>query len=115
MKITILSSNEQVLAELGARIRAARIDTPLTQAELAERAGLSPYTVANLERGHDVNLGSLLSVLRALGMLENANALVPETLARPVDVARLGHARQRATSPSRRTNDASAWQWGDER
>ena len=81
MKITILSSNEQVLAELGARIRAARIDTPLTQAELAERAGLSPYTVANLERGHDVNLGSLLSVLRALDMLENADALVPETLA----------------------------------
>ena len=115
MKITLLSSNEQVLAELGARIRAARIDTPLTQTELAERAGLSPYTVANLERGRDANLGSLLSVLRALGMLENADALVPETLARPADVAQLGHARQRATSPSKRKAGTGTWQWGDER
>lgn len=115
MKITLLTSNEQVLAELGARIRAARIDTPLTQVELAERAGISPYTVANLERGRDVNLGSLLSVLRALGMLENADALVPEALARPSDVARLGRARQRAASPSRRPDGAGAWQWGDER
>ena len=114
MKITMLSSNEQVLGELGRRIRAARIDTPLTQAELAQRAGVSLSTVAKLERGEDVRLSSLLDIQRALGLLASADALAPEALARPSDLARMGKPRERARSAAKDAQPGT-WKWGDER
>lgn len=114
MGITILSSNEQALAEIGARLRAMRIDIPLTQEELADRAGVSLSMVARLERGQDVRFGNLISVLRALGLLGNLDALVPAATVRPTDVAKLGKARQRAASSSRRNASSGAWTWGDE-
>ena len=114
MTIDFLSSNEQILEELGKRIKAARIDTPLTQDELAERAGISLSTVAAIERGADARMGSYLCMLRALGMLENVNAFVPEIPLRPTQLAELGRGRKRATSPSHRKAANDAWAWGDE-
>ena len=115
MTIDSLSSNERVLEELGRRIKAARIDTPLTQEELAERAGISLSTIAAIERGADARMASYLCVLRALNMLENANAFVPEQPVRPTQLAKLGRERKRATSPTRRKDSNDAWAWGDER
>ena len=114
MVITMLSSNEQVLGELGSRVRAARIDMPLTQAELAKRAGVSLSTVAKLERGEDVRFTSVLDVLRALGMLAAVDSLVPHASARPTDLARMGKPRQRARSVANGAS-ANAWEWGDGR
>ena len=112
MVITALSSNEQALRELGTRIRAARIDMPLTQAELAARAGVALSTVAKLERGEDTRLSSMLDILRALGMLGALDTLVPEATPRPSDLAKLGKPRQRARH--HKTPTPSAWKWGDE-
>lgn len=115
MVITSLSSDEQVLWEVGARVRRMRIDTPLTQEQLAVRAGVSLSVVARLERGGDVRLSGLVSILRALGLLANLDALVPDVVVRPSDIAGLGHARQRASSTSRKTTGVShGWKWGDE-
>ena len=113
--ITMLDSNESIIKELGARVRSARIAHPLTQAELAVRAGVSVGTIANLERGKDVSLSCLLNVMRALGILSNVEALVPSASPRPSDVATLGHARKRASSANARKADAPTWVWGDER
>ena len=51
----------------------------LTQAQLADRAGVSRSTVQNLERGDGgVSLENLLRVLRALGLMDRlAHALDP--------------------------------------
>ena len=114
MIIDRLSSNEQVLKELGERVRAIRIDMPLTQAELAQRAGVSLRTVANLEAGRDVKLDSLLSVLRALGLLANVELLVPEPLVRPLALLDTPARRRRATSPKKRSTPHEGWKWGDE-
>lgn len=114
MVITMLTSNEQALGEIGSRIRSARIETPLTQAELAKRAGVSLSTVAKLERGEDVRFSSVLDVLRALGMLGAVDSLVPQVLARPSDLARAGKPRQRARSAAKGAS-SGAWEWGDGR
>ena len=55
MKITFYSSTPEVLAEIGSRIKAARIAMPATQKEMAEMANLSLRTISNLESGKDVS------------------------------------------------------------
>lgn len=119
MEITVLDSNGQVLAELGRRIKAARIDAALTQEDLSRRSGVSLSTVASIERGGDGRMGSYLSLLRALGMLGNANALVPELEVRPSELAKLGHKRQRVRQPQQQGQQQTEksngrWTWGDE-
>lgn len=115
MDISVISSNEQVQVELGKRIRRARIDMPLTQEELADKAGVSVGTVNGVERGRDLRLSSLLNILRALNMLQNVEALVPPALVRPTELARLGKERQRATAPAHRKRRKGDWVWGDEK
>jgi len=47
MKITFYSSTEEVLTELGSRIKAARIAVSVTQKEMAELTNLSQKTISN--------------------------------------------------------------------
>ncbi len=52
---------------IGSRIRAARRQRGLTQAALAERAGLSPETVSAIERGkHVPRADTVIALARAL-------------------------------------------------
>lgn len=115
MVITPFSSNEQVIKELGMRIRRVRIDTPLTQEQLAMRAGVSLSVVTRLERGGDVRMSGVVCVLRALGLLGNLDSLVPKAATRPSDIVELGHERQRASSSTRKPVETPrTWKWGDE-
>ena len=43
------STSDEVTAELGLRLKAVRLSQSLTQADLAERAGVSVGTVKSLE------------------------------------------------------------------
>jgi transcriptional regulator with XRE-family HTH domain len=49
------------------RIETARRRAGLTQAELADRAGLCRETISRLERGEEPMLGTALAVANALG------------------------------------------------
>lgn len=56
--------------ELGMRLREAREDAALTQAELAERIGTSRQWVFDLERGKPtIRIGLVLRALSALGLV----------------------------------------------
>ncbi|NBJ66950.1 transcriptional regulator [Enterorhabdus caecimuris] len=113
MVIDDFISNQTVGVELGRRLRASRIAYPLTQAQLAERAGVSQRTVANLEKGADVTVASLVSVLRALGLLSRMDLLVPAPETRPSDLLHERAPRQRVR-PSRKVISGGDWKWGDE-
>ena len=57
------------VAGLADELRRLRIDAGLTQAELADRAGVSRRWVGNAEKGHvGGEIGNLMMVIRALGM-----------------------------------------------
>ncbi|WP_300767965.1 helix-turn-helix transcriptional regulator [uncultured Bifidobacterium sp.] len=58
-----------VLSSVGEQVRQLRIAAELSQTELAGRANIGVATVRRLESGHDVSLGSLIAVARALGRL----------------------------------------------
>jgi transcriptional regulator with XRE-family HTH domain len=89
----------EILRELGARLRAYRLQQNVPVADLARRAGLSKTTLTNLESGADFRVGSLLGVLRALGRLDALDALLPPPVVSPLHQVREGAApvRQRAS------------------
>lgn len=64
-------------ASLGAAIRHYRQEAGLSQADLAERAGLNRTYLSNLEQGHETEqVKRILRVLKQLGVrmtLEEAN------------------------------------------
>ena len=49
-------SNPAVLMRIGQRIKETRIRQHITQEELATASGVSPLTVANIEKGKSVSL-----------------------------------------------------------
>jgi predicted transcription factor, homolog of eukaryotic MBF1 len=55
--------------ELGKRIRTERIDKKMTQEELAERAGLHPTYIGQVERGEkSLTITSLEKIVEGLGI-----------------------------------------------
>jgi len=117
MKLTKAHSDEAVLRELGNRLAALRLVRNLTQAALAQEAGVSKRTVERLESGEvAARLSGLVRVCRALGLIDRLDALVPPVTAGPVDQLKLaGRRRQRASRPRRSAAAKTRnWTWGDE-
>lgn len=72
----------------GAQIRRARLYEDITQVELAERANISPVTLANLETGGGSTLRTLLKVIRALDREDWLESLEPLPAVSPLALAR---------------------------
>jgi transcriptional regulator with XRE-family HTH domain len=82
-------SNGDILKEIGKRIKDYRFGQKLTQRELSEQAGISLFTVAQMERGKSVSFNNLLAVLRILKLLDNLETLLPEICVSPVELLKL--------------------------
>jgi len=115
MKIAAQLTDESILEELGGRLASVRLASNLTQAALAEQAGVSKRTVERLESGAvATQLSSFLRVCRILGLLERFESLIPEAAASPMEqMKRQGRKRQRA-SERKPSVMAKEWTWGDE-
>ncbi|MGA8278478.1 MAG: helix-turn-helix transcriptional regulator [Rhodanobacteraceae bacterium] len=114
MKITEQVSDARVLRELGARLAAERLAQDLTQAHLAEQAGISKRTLERLESGAvATQLSTFLRVLRVLGLQDKLEALIPEPVPSPIEqLKRKGRTRQRASGQA--APDAThrkKWTW----
>ena len=69
------STSDEITAELGLRLKAVRLSQSLTQADLAERAGISVGTVKSLERTGQSSVASLVRVVQALGLTDQLQSL----------------------------------------
>jgi transcriptional regulator with XRE-family HTH domain len=115
MKINKLLGDEAILAELGARIAARRLELQLTQAEVAEQAGVAKRTLERIEAGQSAQLASVIRILRVLQALPGLEQVIPEVGPRPMDLLKhKGKARQRAPGRRARGPSAKPWSWGDE-
>jgi transcriptional regulator with XRE-family HTH domain len=114
MKISNLLSDEAILVEFGSRLAQRRINLQLTQAALAEQAGIAKRTLERIEAGASAQMSSLIRILRALDALPGLDLLLPENAPRPMDLLkRKGRQRQRASA--RRTDaPPKPWTWDDE-
>jgi len=115
MNISNLLTDDAVLAEIGSRIAARRVDLQLTQAAVAEQAGIAKRTLERMEAGHSSQLSSLVRVLRVLDALPGLDNLVPEIGPRPMDLLkRKGKVRQRASGKRTAKPSGKPWSWDDD-
>ena len=82
-------SDTAILKQLGTRLKAHRISRGMKQQELAVESGVGVSTIAKIESGQSVSLSLLISVMRALGLLENLKLLVPEQKPSPMELLRM--------------------------
>ncbi|HEX7245537.1 MAG TPA: helix-turn-helix transcriptional regulator [Solirubrobacterales bacterium] len=105
------------MEELGRRLREARLERNLSQAEVAEDAGIGRVTLQRMEAGESPSLINFVRVLRVLDLLDGLESLLPPPGPSPIDeVERRGRRRQRARSSRLTEIEASreGWRWGDE-
>jgi transcriptional regulator with XRE-family HTH domain len=108
-------TDNAILEELGRRLQRRRLDLQLTQAKLAEEAGLSKRTVERMEAGAASQTTNLIRVFRVLGLLQGLDQLVPERGPRPMDLLKLKRKeRKRASSSPGSDRSGEVWSWGDE-
>jgi transcriptional regulator with XRE-family HTH domain len=117
MKITKQATDEAVLGELGGRLTRIRLERNLTQAQLAEQAGVSKRTVQRLETGAvATQLSGFIRVCRVLDVIERFDLLIPEPVPSPVEQLKLaGRKRQRASTAKPNKPTGAKWQWGPEK
>jgi len=119
MLIDDLLTDDAVLAELGRRLERHRLERNMTQAEAAEQAGIGRATLQRVERGESVQAMTLVKLLRALGLLANLEAALPEPLESPIaTLERQQRSARRRAGGTRRhipaEQEKDAWSWGDE-
>jgi Predicted transcriptional regulators len=75
-----------IVAELGKRIKETRAKKRFSQVEVANRSGLSVFTISQIETGKNTSLLSLVAVMRVLKLLENIEDLIPKQTISPVSL-----------------------------
>ena len=120
MELTSELTDAAILKELGARLERRRIDANLTQAELAEEAGISKRTLERIEAGDSTDFVMLVRVLRALKLIEGLDSLITDQPQSPIALLKQkGRERKRAGHPRTQSRRAgtprteSPWKWGD--
>lgn len=114
MSISKLMTDDAVLTEIGNRISRYRIDQQVTQADLAEQAGVSKRTIERVEAGASVQFSTVIRILRVLDLLQGLDRLIPEPSPRPMDLLKhKGKVRQRASSSRHSDKTSKTWSWGD--
>jgi transcriptional regulator with XRE-family HTH domain len=117
MKISKLLDDESILIEVGARIAQRRLEMQLTQASLAEQAGVAKRTVERIEAGASAQMSSLIRLFRVLELLPGLELLLPESQPSPMALLKhKGKQRQRASSQKQTSGveEPKPWSWDDE-
>jgi len=115
MKMSKLLSDEAILAEIGERMAQHRIRLQLTQADLAEQAGVAKRTVERIEAGASAQMASMIRIFRVLDLLPGMDQLIPEAGPGPMDMLkRKGKLRKRASGSRSTERGDEPWRWGDE-
>ena len=105
-------TSKAVVSEIATQIKNYRISRRITQKELAEQSGVSLRSISRFEQGADIQLSSLVKILRSLGLLDNLNMLVPDVTKSPsyyLPTTTKKRVRKKKTEVSH-----EPFRWGDE-
>lgn len=99
-----------IAEELGERLKQARLNQNMTQAEVAESVGINRRLVMNAEKGK-AQLEVFVAILVALNLTSHLELFLPKQQISPIQLARLqGRQRQRASGQKKSDEeDKSEW------
>jgi transcriptional regulator with XRE-family HTH domain len=98
-----IRSPQEIADEIGKRAARRRLALGLRQADLAERSGVSPATIARFERGGDTRLSHVVRLAIALDAEEGLARLFPAPDLRSLDdILAAEAAPKRARASTRR-------------
>jgi len=108
-------SAHAALNDIGLRLKTYRIDSRLTQDELAVKAGVSRRSIQYMERGDDVTFGTIIKVLIALQLDSNLDILVPDSTKRPTYYMNMKSDTPHLRRVKKKNTDAqkNIFRWGD--
>lgn len=95
MDSTPIKTPDEILVDLGERIKQRRLSSGLTQKTLADKAGVSRRALIELEAGNGSTLQTLARVLKAMGLGDNLPLLVPVPRVSPMAMLQGNHGRKR--------------------
>ncbi len=113
MKISENQSEKAILKEIGQRIKQHRIALNITQADFADKCGISSSTAVRIENGEDSKLSNYIKILSVLNILDNLNILIPE--AEPSFKAIFEKKPQRKRATAKMIKKKTDWAWGDDK
>ncbi|GMG86576.1 helix-turn-helix transcriptional regulator [Biformimicrobium ophioploci] len=92
-------------AELGERLKQARLNRDLTQVQVAEMAGTTRKQVINAEKGK-VQLEIFVAIMAALGLTTQLDLFLPRQTISPIELAKhQGKSRQRASRRQQKSDE----------
>ena len=101
-----LASDKVLLKEIGQKVKRLRIAANLSQKSLAERCGVSVFSISQIENGSNPSLLTLLMILRALNALNMLYLFFEEEQLDPIAMADYmkSHPQPKRVSSSKSTN-----------
>lgn len=115
MKTSNGMTDAAVLASIGERLARLRLQRNLSQAQLADEAGVSKRTLIRLEKGESSQVTNFIRVVRALGLIGNLDAFIPPPGPSPVEQLQTrGRERRRASPNAKRRDATTPWTWGED-
>jgi transcriptional regulator with XRE-family HTH domain len=115
MNISKTLADGAILAEIGARVARRRLEIQMTQADVAEQAGVAKRTVERIEGGASAQMSSIVRILRVLDLLPGLDRMIPEAGPRPMELLKQkGKLRQRASRFRHAARPNKPWSWDGE-
>ena len=108
-----VGTSEQIEAALCKRLESIRLSRNITQAQLAEEAGVSPRTIGRLEKGQGVSMDTFIRIMMALRIQQNLEALLPDPAVRPIERVGIGTGERKRARPTKSIDELPTWSWGD--
>ncbi|ETT03129.1 helix-turn-helix domain-containing protein [Providencia sp. PROV188] len=90
-----LSKPSEIVKKLCERLRLERLTLKMTQADVAERAGVSANTVSNLEAGRNVSFENMIRIAMVLGRSKELEGLFMPNLNSIDDIVRYDESKNR--------------------
>lgn len=95
-------TENQILEELGKRLKSIRLNSNMSQKELGEIIGKGPDEISRIENGKPITMISFLRVLRALNILESIDNAIKSPGVSPIQMMDFESKKRKRASKNRK-------------